>query len=195
VKSSIEVGGDASAAHNPSVGELSGDPASTAVAQAIGLASWLNEPHELSATGDRAASQLGQISWAVFEWARNPYVLLVTIYLFAPYFSKTVVGDPVRGQALWGFIAAAGGLIVAALAPFLGAIADAGGRRKPWIGFYVVVLATGSLLMWFAKPHSTGWDLFFVGALVACSNVAFEFSAVFHSSHATWRVFQDSVWR
>ncbi|MBI3675405.1 MAG: MFS transporter [Proteobacteria bacterium] len=164
------------------VGELSGDPAASIAAQASGLAAWLKEPHELSATGDRAASRLGQVSWAVFEWARNPYVLLVTIYLFSPYFSRVVVGDPVRGQALWGSIAAVGGLIVAALAPFLGAIADAGGRRKPWIGFYVVILATGSLLMWFAKPHSTGWDLFFVGALVACSNVAFEFSAVFHNS-------------
>lgn len=167
---------------DPAVGELSGDPAASVAAQAGGLAAWLREPHELSTTGDRAASPLGQISWAVFEWARNPYVLLVTIYLFAPYFSRVVVGDVVRGQALWGAIAAAGGLIVAALAPFLGAIADAGGRRKPWIGFYVVLLAAASLLMWFAKPHSTGWSLFFVGALVACGNVSFEFSAVFHNS-------------
>jgi UMF1 family MFS transporter len=182
VTSPVDADQGANSAHNPSVGELSGDPAASAAAQASGLASWLKEPHELSATGDRAASRLGQLSWAIFEWARNPYVLLVTIYLFAPYFSKTVVDDPVRGQALWGLIAAAGGLIVAALAPFLGAIADAGGRRKPWIGFYVVILAAGSLLMWFAKPHSTGWDLFFVGVLVACSNVAFEFSAVFHNS-------------
>ncbi len=167
---------------DPALGALSGDPAATIPAQASGLAAWLSEPHELSTTGDRAASPAGQISWAVFEWARNPYVLLITIYLFAPYFSRTVVGDPVRGQALWGLIAASGGLMVGLLAPFLGAIADAGGRRKPWIGFYVVLLAAASLLMWFAMPHSTGWALFFVGALVACANVSFEFSAVFHNS-------------
>jgi UMF1 family MFS transporter len=166
----------------PSAGELSGNPAASAVAQASGFASLFREPHELSATGHRAASPAGQLSWAMFEWARNPYVLLVTIYLFAPYFSRFVVGDVVRGQALWGAVAAAGGLMVAALAPFLGAIADAGGRRKPWIGFYVVILATACFLMWFAKPHSTGWALFFVGALVACGNVSFEFSAVFHNS-------------
>src|SRR5690348_1906429 len=165
-----------------SVGELSGDPAATAVAQGAGWASWFREPHELSATGHRAASPIGQVSWAVFEWARNPYVLLVTIYLFSPYFARSVVGDPVRGQALWGLIAACGGLMVGALAPFLGAIADAGGRRKPWIGFYVVLLAGASLLMWFAKPHSTGMALFFVGALVAFANTSFEFSAVFHNS-------------
>jgi UMF1 family MFS transporter len=164
------------------MGELSGDPAGVVPAQAQGLAFWLTEPHELSATGHRAASPLGQYSWALFEWARNPYVLLVTIYLFAPYFSKTVVGDPVRGQALWGTIAAVGGLMVAALAPWLGAIADAGGRRKPWIGFYVVILAGASLLMWFAPPHASRAELLFVGALVALGNTSYEFSAVFHNS-------------
>jgi MFS transporter, UMF1 family len=172
----------AQAAAEATAGELSGDPAASVAAQAGGLAAWLREPHELSVTGDRAASRLGQLSWAVFEWARNPYVLLVTIYLFSPYFSRVVVGDAVRGQALWGLIAASGGLMVAALAPFLGAIADAGGRRKPWIGFYVVLLAGASFLMWFAMPHSTGWALFFVGALVAFGNTSFEFSAVFHNS-------------
>jgi UMF1 family MFS transporter len=179
VKSSIEA---ESLSNDPAIGELSGDPAATIPAQASGLASWLQEPHERSTTGHRAASPLGQLSWAVFEWARNPYVLLVTIYLFAPYFSRVVVGDPVRGQALWGAIAAVGGLMVAALAPWLGAIADAGGRRKPWIGFYVVILMAASLLMWFAKPHSSGWGLVFVGTLVVFANTSFEFTQVFHNS-------------
>ena len=94
---------------------------------------WLTAPEGQSATGAGIASPVGQISWAVYEWARNPYVLLITIYIFAPYFTTQVVGDPVRGQALWGDIASYGGFIIAVLAPFLGAIADAGGRRKPWI--------------------------------------------------------------
>jgi len=179
VKSSIEA---ENLSRDPAIGELSGDPAATFPAQAGGIASWLKEPHELSATGHRAASPLGQLSWAGFEWARNPYVLLVTIYLFAPYFSKTVVGDPVRGQALWGAIAAVGGLTVAVLAPWLGAIADAGGRRKPWIGFYVVILAVASLLMWFAPPHASAAQLVFVGALVVFANTSFEFTQVFHNS-------------
>ena len=171
-----------SPANDPAIGALSGDPAATISAQASGLAGWLQETHERSATGHRAASPMGQISWAVFEWARNPYVLLVTIYLFAPYFSRVVVGDPVRGQAIWGTIAAVGGLLVAALAPFLGAIADAGGKRKPWIGFYVVILTVSSLLMWFAMPHSSFWQLVFVGALVVLANTSFEFTQVFHNS-------------
>ncbi|MBS0275314.1 MAG: MFS transporter [Proteobacteria bacterium] len=152
------------------------------MAEASGFAAWLRAPAGKSTTGDAIASPAGQISWAVFEGARDPYVLLVTIYLFAPYFARFVVGDPVEGQALWGAIASYGGLTIALLAPFLGAIADAGGRRKPWLATYTVILFAASLLMWFSKPHSTGWDLVFAGGLVGIANISFEFTAVFHNA-------------
>ncbi len=45
-------------------------------------------------TGQRKGLPLGAISWSLFEGARNPYVILVTIYIFAPYIAATVVGDP-----------------------------------------------------------------------------------------------------
>jgi UMF1 family MFS transporter len=182
VRSSNEPDRPASSADNASTGELSGSAAASAVAEASGLAAWLKAPDGKSTTGDVIASPAGQLSWAIFEGGRDPYVLLVTIYLFAPYFARFVVGDPVAGQALWGAIASYGGLAIAVLAPFLGAIADAGGRRKPWLATYTIILFVASLLMWFGKPLSTGWDLFFVGALVAIANVSFEFTAVFHNA-------------
>ena len=39
-------------------------------------------------------SSLGRASWVLFEWGRNPYVLVITIYIYATYFSRDVVGDP-----------------------------------------------------------------------------------------------------
>jgi MFS transporter, UMF1 family len=171
----------ADAAIAPGV-ELSGDPSSVAGEEALGISQWLRGRHGVSTTGEKAASRLGQVSWATFEWGRTPYVLLVTIFFFSPYFARFVVGNAVRGQALWGAIAAVGGLIVAALAPFLGAIADAGGRRKPWIAVYTIVMSAAMLTMWFAKPLSSGWELVMVGTSVAVANVSFEFSAVFHNA-------------
>ena len=106
-------------------------PPLSPVADATGLAGWLHNRHDVSTTGDVQASRLGQISWALYEGARDPFVLLITIYMFAPYFANHVVGDGVRGQAYAGSIQAYSGLIIALLAPFLGAIADSGGRRKP----------------------------------------------------------------
>jgi len=53
------------------------------------------------AASDQSISARGRISWVLFEWARNPYVLVITIYIYATYFTRDIVGDPVRGQALW----------------------------------------------------------------------------------------------
>ena len=90
-----------------------------------------------TAPPSRYASTPGQVSWALFEWARNPYYILIVIYIFGPYFTNQVIADPVRGQAIWGYINGFAGAVTAALAPFLGAIADKVGRRKPWIGAFI----------------------------------------------------------
>ena len=60
--------------------------------------------------------------------------------------------DPASGQALWGFATAAAGLAIALLSPVLGAIADASGRRKPWIAGFGALLVIGASLMWIGKP-------------------------------------------
>ena len=76
------------------------------------------------------------ISWIFFDWAAQPYFTLITTFVFAPYFATHVASDPASGQALWGFATAAAGMTIALLSPVLGAIADASGRRKPWIAAF-----------------------------------------------------------
>ncbi len=135
-----------------------------------------------SISGQEAATPLGYTSWALFEWARNPYVILVTIYIFAPYFSTTVVGDPVKGQGLLGYTNSVSGFLIALLAPFLGAIADKSGRRKPWILCFVAVMVPAIYLLWFSQPGSAGIGIFPTLALIVLIAVMFEFSAVFHNA-------------
>ena len=86
------------------------------------------------------------ISWIFFDWAAQPYFTLITTFVFAPYFASFVAPDPVQGQALWGFATAAAGLMIALLSPVLGAIADASGRRKPWIAGFTPALTAGGFL-------------------------------------------------
>jgi len=69
-----------------------------------------------------------------------------------PYFATHMASDAASGQALWGFATAAAGLTIALMSPVLGAIADASGRRKPWIAAFGTLLVIGSCLMWFGKP-------------------------------------------
>lgn len=137
---------------------------------------------EPAADGGVAADRRGQISWAIFEWARNPYVLLVTIYVFSPYFSNEVVGDPVRGQAIWGYINGVAGAAIAILAPFLGAIADLGGARKPWILAFTAIMVPAMAVLWFALPGDGGIGILGVAVAIIVISIAYEFSAVFHNS-------------
>lgn len=136
----------------------------------------------MAADGGTPADKRGQIAWAVFEWARNPYVLLITIYVFSPYFSTTVVGDPVQGQAIWGYINGIAGAAIAILAPFLGAIADLGGTRKPWIAAFTAIMVPAMVLLWFALPDNGGIGVMGVALSIIVITIAYEFSAVFHNS-------------
>ena len=140
----------------------------------------MNTP--LSLAGTPAASPLGYYSWTFGQFARDPYYIMVVIYLFFPYFSNVVVGDPVRGQSLIGYLNATAGVILAITAPFLGAIADKNGRRKPWVGATVVFMAIGACLLWFVEPAGAGLGVPLTLGLLLAISVAFAISEVFHNA-------------
>ena len=128
------------------------------------------------------ASTLGQFSWALFEWARNPYYILVVIYIFGPYFSAQVIGDPVRGQEIWGYINGFAGAVTACLAPFLGAIADKVGRRKPWIAAFIVLMVPAIMLLWLAVPGEATAGIVTIAVALAVAGTGFAFTEVFHNA-------------
>src|SRR5258707_12051471 len=101
----------------------------------------------------REASKLGQFSWALFDWANQPFFTVVTTFIFAPYFANVMVGDPIKGQSEWAFTQSTSGVIIALLSPFLGAMADAGGRRKPFIFAFPILLFVGFWALWWAFPN------------------------------------------
>jgi UMF1 family MFS transporter len=121
------------------------------------------------------------ISWILFDWAAQPYFTLITTFVFAPYFATHVAADPASGQSLWGFATAAAGLLIALMSPVLGAIADASGRRKPWIAAFGALLVIGSGLMWFGKPGDVG---VIPPLLVAygIATIGVEFATVFNNA-------------
>jgi UMF1 family MFS transporter len=139
-------------------------------------------PSPISLAGTPAASPLGYFSWTFGQGARDPYYIMVIIYIFFPYFSNTVVGDPVQGQTLIGYLNATGGFILALTAPFLGAIADKNGRRKPWVAWTVVVMSVGSVCLWYVLPGGQGLSIYTTLALLLIINTAFAISEVFHNA-------------
>ncbi|KJC56171.1 hypothetical protein UP10_36720 [Bradyrhizobium sp. LTSPM299] len=98
----------------------------------------------------------GGWSWVVFECARIPQLLLVSGFVFAPYFANVVVGDAVRGQSLIGAVTASAGLMVAVLAPLIGATVDKSGPRKPLLAACVFCLTPLLFSLWWARADGAG---------------------------------------
>lgn len=133
--------------------------------------------------------------WAMFDWAGQPFYTLVQTFLFAPYFANAVVTDPMKGQAAWGYAAAFAGIIVAIGSPILGAVADSGGRRKPWIALFGLMLVVGLCTLWLATPKLEGPIFFLVLAGYALAFAGAEFAAVFNNSIMPTLVRKDQLGR
>ncbi|MFY9238247.1 MAG: MFS transporter, partial [Roseovarius sp.] len=89
--------------------------------------------------------------WFFFDWASQPYNTLIITFIFAPYV-KELIGDGVEAQTAWAFGVATAGLIIAALAPILGAMADHTGNRMQWIKGFSVMYVVGAFGLWWAIP-------------------------------------------
>lgn len=131
-------------------------------------------------TSQRAAAPLrALVGWVLVDWALQPYYTLILTFLFAPYFTSAVVGDAVRGQALWGYAAAITGILIAIGSPVLGAMADEVGRRKPWVAVFAIMLAAGLASLWWATPGASNATVLLILVAFIAATIAAEFATVF----------------
>ncbi|NOX52458.1 MAG: MFS transporter [Gammaproteobacteria bacterium] len=87
-----------------------------------------------------------------------------------------------EGQSLLGYVNAAAGLVLALTAPFLGAIADKSGRRKPWVMATTAVMIVGASMLWLIVPDGEGSRIIPGLALLLVIGVAFSVSEMFHNA-------------
>ena len=130
--------------------------------------------------------------WYFFDWASQPFNTLLLTFIFGPYFAQTataaLVADGMaldaakaQAQAYWGYGLTVAGIIIALLAPVLGAVADSSGRRMPWIWLFSLLYVVGSGALWWTAPNdfSMLWALFFFGIGL----IGMEFATIFTNSY------------
>ncbi len=130
--------------------------------------------------GARLASPRAVYAWAFFDWANSAFPTVVSTFVIATYFSEAIARNPTEGQAQWGWMLSASGLVIALLSPVLGAIADAGGRRRLMLFLCTFATAIATAGLWWAKPDPS----FVLWALVCAGigTIAFEIGTVFYNS-------------
>ena len=117
--------------------------------------------------------------WFFFDWASQPYNTLLLTFIFAPYV-KELMQDGAAAQAAWGFGIGTAGIIIAILAPILGAMADTSGNRMKWIWLFSAMYVVGSFALWWAAPDS--FDVTRTLIFFAIGMIGMEFATIFTNS-------------
>ena len=130
--------------------------------------------------------------WYFFDWASQPYNTLLLTFVFGPYFAQTAAAALIDGgmaesaaraqaQAWWGYGLTAAGVVIALLAPVLGAVADSTGRLMPWIWIFSAMYVIGAGALWWTSPEefSVLWALVFFGIGL----IGMEFATIFTNSY------------
>ena len=128
------------------------------------------------------------LGWYFFDWASQPYNTLLLTFIFGPYFAEvarahfvsTGLGADEAGaaaQAYWGYGLAAASVIIAILAPILGAIADGTGRRLVWVWVFSALYVLGSFSLWWLVPGQD--NLFWAVAFFGLGFIGMEFATIF----------------
>lgn len=74
----------------------------------------------------------------------------------------------------------AAGIVTALGGPIVGAVADHGGRSKPWIATFTVLCVSATALLWFIEPTPTFvWPALF---LVGLGTIGAEFATIFYNA-------------
>lgn len=128
--------------------------------------------------------------WYFFDWASQPYNTLLLTFIFGPYFAEVASGyylgagldaeaAKAAAQEYWGYGLTISSVVIALLAPILGAVADSTGRRLIWVWLFSICYVVGAYGLWWVAPGGEAgmlaWAVFFFGI----GFIGMEFATIF----------------
>ncbi len=136
-----------------------------------------------------AASARKQIwGWWFFDWASQPYSTLMLTFVFGPYFAQVAAtyylgqglsdtAAHAAAQSAWGYGQTLSGVLIALLAPILGAVADQSGRRTGWVWFFSILYVVGAWAVWYLTPQNP--DILMALVWFGVGLIGMEFATIF----------------
>ena len=136
--------------------------------------------------------RLPVLAWSAWDWGSAAFNAVVTTFVFTVWITGDSFVEPGAAAEVtnalhstwlgWGMAGA--GVVVALLAPALGALADASGRRKPWLAWNTLVVVVAMAGMVLIDPAVGGRDRAVVIGitLLAVGTVFFELASVAYNA-------------
>lgn len=120
------------------------------------------------------------ISWAFYDWANSAFATTVMAGFFPIFFKNywSAGADVAESTLRLGVANSFGSLVIVALAPVLGAIADQGGAKKKFLLFFTAmgVVMTGGL--YFVEQGAWQWAVL----LYVLASIGFSGGNVFYDA-------------
>ena len=132
-------------------------------------------------------------SWCLYDWANSAFNTLVVTFVYSTYFSGAFADDPGRGTALWSRGIVTSAVLIALLAPFAGALADRGGKRRYLIGCTLTCVVM-TMALAFVRP-SQPYAVVTALSVFVVANVAFELGLVFYNAFLPGIAHSDRIGR
>ena len=163
----------------------------------------------LDSGSDQKIPRRRVFSWALWDWATQPFATVITTFVFTVYLTSELFLDPdIRalgeGNALYdeglsalsrdlGIGITIAGLLVALVAPVLGQRSDRAGRRKRWLAANTALMVVIQAALFFTTVEP---NMFVFGvALVAAGNVFAEIANVNYNALITQVATKSTVGR
>ena len=123
-------------------------------------------------------------AWAMYDWANSAFQTTIIAAIFPIYFHNVVAAD--LGDALstsrfaWATTIAI--VIVAVIAPLLGAIADFAAMKKKMLGVFLAIGVVSTTAMYWVGPGDwkLGLTLFMLGNIAVAASIVFYESLLPH---------------
>lgn len=133
-----------------------------------------SEQQQTAAGDDRRSV----IAWALYDWANSAFAVTVMSGFFPLFFKQywSAGADPGESTLKLGMANSLASIVVAVIAPLLGAIADRAGGKKRFLGSFAalgIVMTAG--LYWVAKGD---WAM--AAGLYVAATIGFSGSIVFY---------------
>ena len=120
------------------------------------------------------------LSWALYDWANSAFATTVMAGFFPLFFNAYWAdpNNPAESTFFLGLANSTYAIIVALMAPFLGAIADQGNSRKKFLIFFAFMGAVFTAALWLVNQGD--WQLATIVYIAAA--VGFSSGNIFYDS-------------
>ena len=114
-----------------------------------------------------------------YDWANSVYATTIMAAIFPAYFTAVCKAAGYEGSVWWGYGSSIATLVVALLAPFLGAIGDYKGMKKKLLTTFMIIGVVFTLMM----AIFDNWQMMLVGYVL--SYIGFTGGNLFYDSFLT----------